>query len=171
MIARLLLVLFAIGTPLLAADPIPTRVTVHAVSRDAKVIGTGVGGARITIRDKASGRLLAEGVQSGGTGETKLIMTEPRARGQQLYTTDGTAAFVATLALTKPIVVDIAAEGPLKYPQAMQRTSKTILLVPGEHIEGDGVVLEIHGFIVDFVDLPASVAGGTLPVRVKMGMT
>jgi len=42
----------------------------------------------------------------------------------------------------------VTAEGPLGSPEATQRSSKTLLLVPGEDILGDGIVLEIHGFIV-----------------------
>lgn len=155
------------------AHQIPTKVVVRAISRDAKVIGDGVGGARITIRDTATGKVLAEGVQKGGTGETARIMKEPRVRGEMVFGTSGAAAFTATLPLARPTRVEITAEGPLGFPQAMQRTSKTILLVPGQHIEGDGVLLEIHGFVIELLD-PAKefVAAGTgIPVRIRLTMT
>ena len=60
---------------------IPTKVLIRAVSRDAKVIGANVGGARITIREAETGKLLAEGIQRGSTGNTQLIMRRPRRRG------------------------------------------------------------------------------------------
>ena len=135
-----------------------TKITVRAVSRDAKVLGDAVGGARITVRELATGKVLASGVQAGGTGDTARIMQTPRERHAKIYGTPGAASFTATLALTSPTRVEITAEGPLKYPQAMQRASTTMLLVPGRDIEGEGVVLEIPGFIVD---APAAVTGST----------
>ena len=148
-----------------AASATPTTVTVRAISRDAKVIGTAVGGARITIREVGTGRVLAEGVQLGGTGDTKAIVVEPHVRYGSEYAVEGTAAFVATVEIAEPTLVEIAAEGPLKYPQAMRRTSKTILLVPGQHITGEGVLLEIHGFIIEIQEATPE------KIRMRMVMT
>ncbi len=156
-----------------AAQAILTKVMVRAVSRDAKVIQDPVGGARITIREVATGTVLAQGVQKGRSGNTELIMVKPRARGATVYDTPGTAGFLATLQLARPTVVEITAEGPLGNPQATQRASKTLLLVPGQHLLGEGVLLEIHGFIVALL-APASdvrpAVGQPLPVRVKVTM-
>ena len=157
-----------------AAQAIPTKVMVRAVSRDAKVIQDPVGGARITIREVATGNVLAQGVQQGRSGNTELIMVKPRARGATVFDTPGTAGFLATLMLDRPTVVEITAEGPLGNPQATQRASKTLLLVPGQHLLGEGVLLEIHGFIVDLLAPVAGAearAGQLLPVRVKVTMT
>lgn len=137
------------AAPLLA---VPTTVTVRAISRDAKVIGTGVGGAKITIREVASGKVLAEGIQEGGTGDTQTIMTDAHVRNGEPYSGETAASFVATVDIDAPTVVEIAASGPLKYPQAMQKATKTMLLVPGQHITGEGVLLEIHGFIIDILE-------------------
>lgn len=162
-IRRMLQLIVAVAVlAALPAAAVPTTVTVRAISRDAKVIGTLVGGARITIREVASGRLLAEGVQLGGTGDTKKIMVEPHARGAAEYGGEGTAAFVATVDIDSPTRVEIAAEGPLGFPQAIARATKTILLVPGEHITGEGVLLEIHGFVIDIEE--------ATPERVRMRM-
>ncbi len=106
-------------TPLLHAEQsLPTTVVVRAVSRDAKIIGDGVGGARITIRALESGKVLASGLQRGGTGDTKKIMQQPRVRGESVHDSPDAAAFRATLNLVRPTKVEIIAEGPLKYPQA-----------------------------------------------------
>lgn len=148
----------------------PTVVTVRAISRDAKVLGDGVGGARITIREAGTGKVLASGIQTGGTGDTKRIMQEPRARGAVVYASEGAAAYRATLELSGPTVVEITAEGPLKYPQAMQRVSKTLLLLPGRHVEGEGVLLEIAGFIIDVPAMQAQ-ANAPVPIRAKVIMT
>lgn len=170
MIRVLLTGLLVLSATTLLAQASPTMITVRATSRDAKVIGDGVGGARITIRDVATGKVLASGIQRGGTGETKRIMQEPQTRGAIVYGTEGAAAFRATILLERPTQVEIVAEGPLKYPQAMQRVSKTMLLIPGRHIEGEGVLLEIHGFIVDIISPAASPAGEPLNVRAKVTM-
>ena len=162
------------STGVLAQDKaIATKVMVRAVSRDAKVIGTKVGGAKITIKEVASGKVLAEGMQLGGTGNTQKIMIQPHVRGESIYDSKGTAGFLATLNLTRPTVVEVIAEGPMAYPQAMQKASKTLLLVPGKDVLGDGVVLEIHGFIVQLLEPGEAAslkAGQDIPVRVTVNM-
>jgi hypothetical protein len=125
-----------------------TKVMVRVQARDAKLIGKGVGGARVTIRDVTSGQVLAQGMEQDGTGDTALIIEKPRVRGEKIFDTPGASGFLAVLNLDKPTVVEITAEGPLGSPQATQRASKTMLLVPGEDVLGDGIILEIHGFIV-----------------------
>lgn len=166
--------MLALGAAVAAPEGKPTRVMVHVVARDAKLIGTHVGGVRISIRDAATGKVLAEGVQQGESGDTKRIMVEPHRRGAALYDTPGAAGFLATLTLEQSTVVEIAAEGPLGHPQAMERASKTLLLVPGEDVLGDGVVLEIHGFILEFLEPTEDAhvkAGEPIAVRAKMTLT
>ena len=91
-----------VPTPLAAQDTtVPTEIRVHVVSRDAKLIGTTVGGVWISIRDAASGRTLAEGLHTGGTGDTRRIMQTPRLRDSTLFTTDGAAHFSATIPLAQ----------------------------------------------------------------------
>lgn len=111
---------------------VATKVLVRAISRDAKVIGTGVGGVRIIIRDLVTGTVLVQGLQEGGTGSTELIMLQPHKRVATIFDMPGTAGFLATASLERPTVVEVIAEGPLGAPQAMQRVSKTLLLIPGK---------------------------------------
>ena len=75
------------ATPLASYAQTPTRVMVRVASHDAKIIGSGVGGARVTIRDQRTGSVLAEGIQEGGTGNTSLIMGT-RERGASVYDTE-----------------------------------------------------------------------------------
>ena len=151
-----------------------TKVMIRAIARDAKVIGEHVGGARITVRDAGTGKILAEGVQKAGTGDTDLIMKKPRTRGATVFGTADASGFLAVLSLDKPTVVEISAEGPLGSPQAIQRATKTLLLVPGEDVLGEGVLLEIHGFIVKTL-MPAMDAqlkmGSPFEVRATVTMT
>ncbi|MFQ5752481.1 MAG: hypothetical protein ACE5HI_10830 [bacterium] len=155
-------------------EAIPTKVLVRAISRDAKVIGTKVGGARISIRDASTGEVLAEGIQTGSTGNTELIMVKPRERGAKVFDTPGTAGFLATLNLERPTVVEITAEGPLQPPQSTYSASKTLLLIPGQDVLGEGILLEIHGFRVTLLTPEEAFqrsSGEDLEVRVAVTMT
>jgi hypothetical protein len=149
-----------------------TKVMIRAVARDAKVIGTHVGGARITVKDVASGEILAQGMQQGGTGDTDTIMKKPHTRGMAVYGAGDTSGFLAVLHLDKPTEVEISAEAPLGNPQATQRTSTTMLLMPGEDVLGEGIVLEIHGFIVTaLAPLPDAKVKSGSPFEVRATVT
>jgi len=149
-----------------------TKVMIRAIARDAKVIGTHVGGARITVRDVATGEILAQGIQKGGTGDTDTIMKKPRTRGMTVYDTPDSSGYLAVLHLEKPTVVEVSAEGPLGNAQATQRSSKTLLLVPGEDVLGEGILLEIHGFIITpLAPLPDANVKGGAPFEVRATVT
>lgn len=151
--------------------PLPTRVVTHVVTHDAKLIGSAVGGVRVIIRDVATGRVLAEGLHEGSTGDTKRIMQEPRRRGDTLFATADGARYEASILLAAPTMVEISAEGPLGYPDQMARATKRLLLLPGRDVGGDGIVLELHGYLIDMLTpdttraLSASVP---LPVRARV---
>jgi hypothetical protein len=142
------LLLVPVG-PSVAQETVPTQITVRAVSNDAKLLQDPVGGARITIEDAETGEVLAEGRQTGDSGSTDKMMRQPHERGATIYDVPGAARYETTLALTEPTRVRVTAEGPLDYPQAMQTASKTLTLVPGEDVTGDGLTLTLHGFIVE----------------------
>ena len=145
--------LIFLSTPLsFPAEKISTRLIVRVVSKDAKVIGSGVGGALVRIRNLQTGDILAEGNQEGGTGDTDRIMVQPRRRGEVVYATPGAAFFQAEIPLERPTQVEIYTEAPLSYPQALQRGSKSITLIPGKHILGEGVIIELDGLIVNVLE-------------------
>jgi hypothetical protein len=137
-------------TPAPPVPGMPTKVLVRALARDAKIIYDNVGGAHFTFKDATTGRMLAEGVQKGSSGDTDLIMVKPRQRGTKVFDTPGSAGLVVTL--KEPTLVEITAEGPLKFQHSMQRSSKTVLLIPGQNVLGEGIILEIHGFIVSLLN-------------------
>ncbi len=169
----LVLAILLLAAPGLSAQEVPTRLLVRAVAHDAKIIGSGVGGARITVRDAGTGRVLASGIQQGSTGSTDAIAKNPVSRGGTVYDTQGAAQYLATLALDHPTRVEVVAEGPLGTPQATQRTSKTLLMVPGVDVVGEGLILELNGFTVDIQSPAADAAlpaGGGLAVRAKVTM-
>lgn len=153
-----------------AGGPRGTRVVVHAVTHDAKLIGTAVGGVRITIRD-ATGRVMAEGIHEGSTGDTKRIMQDVRARTDTLFAAAGGARYETTLMLDGPTMVEVTAEGPLNYVDQMARSSKRLLLLPGRDVGGDGIVLELHGYVIDLLSPDTTlVATGNVAVKARVRM-
>ena len=175
-VESVVLVLTAAAGSLLTAGPvwgqgIPTTVKVSVIAHDGKLMGSGVGGARVTIRDLDTGEVLVDGLHQGGTGDTGKIIELPHVRGESLFDTPGAAHFSAELSLTAPTRVEIVAEGPLSTPQAMQRATKSTLLIPGEHVEGDGIVLELNGFRIEILEIePVGGSGGDLSVRALVTM-
>lgn len=156
----------------LGAQAIPTEIVVRAIANDAKIIGSGVGGAHITIRDARSGEILAEGVQEGSTGDTGAIVRNPRERGATIFDTDGAGAFRATLRLDRPTLIEIVAEGPLKTAHATQRASKTVLMIPGTDLTGEGVLIVLNGFTV-IIEAPTAetvTAGQSFDVQANVTM-
>ena len=134
--------------PPLSNGPVPTQVIVRVVAHGALVLGREVGGARVTITDVESGQLLASGIQQGETGDQNQIMRTPHLMEEPLYTSLPSASFTATLDLERPTLVEVTAQGPLAYPAAMQRASKTVLLIPGQDLRSDGIVIPLSGYIV-----------------------
>ena len=163
------LALFTLATSTEAQDK--TQLLVRVTASDAKIVGSGVGGVRVTIRDVASGRVLAEGIQEGGTGDTEAIMFA-KERAGTIYDTDGAAGFLAELSIVEPTMVEIVAEGPLGTPDAPRKSTKTMLVVPGQHVLGEGVILELQGFTV-LLETPGSgqvERGSPFQVRGKVTM-
>jgi hypothetical protein len=150
MILRVWLLLLSVITvvPVHAATPVPTQVLVRVVAHHALPLGDNVGGARVTIRDVETGKIMAEGRQTGPSGDLKSIMQTPRVQNEPVYSVRDSASFKTELSLTKPTWVEISAEGPLQFPHAKRRASKVVLLYPGKAVTGDGIVLELEGLLV-----------------------
>lgn len=167
------LILIFFASSAFSAEKIPTKVVVHVVSKDAKVVGSGVGGAFVRIKNLETGEILAQGKQEGGTGETDRIMVQPRRRGEVLFGTPGAALFQAEIPLDKPTQVEVVAEAPLAYPHALQKGSKTITLIPGKHILGEGLIIELNGLIVNVLSPSPKESlkrGETVLVRAEIRM-
>lgn len=152
----------------------PTEITVRVISKDAKFIGTSMGGIRITLRDAQTGEILASGLTRGGTGDTKRIMHADGGRRAQLAD-ESAAKFVATLELGEPRLIEVEAYGPLAQAQAAHRVISSQWVVPGRHLSaGDGWMLELPGFVVDVlapaahVKLPADTNRVELRANVAM---
>lgn len=124
-----------------------TKITIRAKAKDAKFIGSSIGGARIIVKDASSGKILDEGITSGSTGDTDQIMRKAHERYGQL-TDDNTGKFVASLDITAPRFVEVEVIAPYNAKQAAIKASTQLWVIPGKDITGDGLVIEIPGFIV-----------------------
>jgi len=127
-----------------------TKVMVRAKAKDAKFIGSSIGGAHILIKDATTDRMLAEGMTTGSTGNTELVMKTPRQR-HDLLSDAGTAGFLATLSLEEPVFVTVEARAPFHRKNSMAQASTQLWLLPGKDILGDGVVLEFSGYVIDIL--------------------
>ena len=176
LVAAVLALPFAAGTVRAVESPAPgtpTTVTIRVVGNHGMPLGDTVGGAAVTIKDVETGAVLASGTQTGTSGDLRAIMQTPRLPTEQMFSAKDSAAFTVSLALTKPTVVEVIGEGPLKYPAAKRRASKTVLLYPGKPITGDGIVLQLYGMIVQIEtptpDRPLGV-GDSVAVRATVRM-
>lgn len=152
-----LLAMLAVAGTAVAAE---TQVVVRVLAKDAKFIGTSMGGAMVEIRNADTGDVLASGLTQGGTGDTGLIMNSAHGRGQAIG--EGAALFSATLDIAEPTRIQISAEGPAGLPESANRVSLSQWLLPGKHLNnGDGVMLEMPGFALEAL---APAAGASLPV-------
>ncbi|SKB40574.1 hypothetical protein SAMN05660776_1012 [Salegentibacter holothuriorum] len=127
-----------------------TTVMVRALAKDAKFIGSSIGGAKIIVSNAETGEILDQGFTSGSTGDTKLILKTPQKRYDNL-TDEKTAGFQATLNIEEPTFIKVEAQAPFNKKQARVVSSTQLWVIPGKNITGDGVVLEVPGFVVDIL--------------------
>ncbi len=140
------ILLHFVAGPVLAKE-IPTEIVVRAKARDAKFIGTSIGGAMVRIRDAESGEILAQGLTRGSTGNTETIMEKPRGRYDAIG--EGAARFEAKLDISEPVFLTVEVLAPYIKKQARVLAQTQTWLVPGKPIGGDGLVVEIPGMVVD----------------------
>lgn len=131
-----------------SAQAEPTTVTVRALASDAKFIGTSMGGVRIRLRDARTGKLLAEGLTAGGTGDTATIIRQAHARDAQLANGE-TAKFETVLDLKQPTLVTAEAYGPVGKPDSAITVSSSLWLLPGRAVTGDGWILNFPGMVIE----------------------
>ncbi len=144
----------------------PTEIVVRVISRDAKFVGTSMGGVSVTLRDAQTGEVIAEGVTQGGTGDTNQIM-QAAGRRAELASADA-ASFQATLDIDRPRLIEVDAFGPLAQRQAAVRVTSQQWILPGRHVrDGNGWIVELPGFVVDIIDSPAQNSAGAGAVELR----
>jgi hypothetical protein len=124
-----------------------TSVMIRVQAKDAKFIGSSMGGAKVIVRDERTGEILAEGFTQGGTGNTDAIMKKPITRGSQL-SDENTAGFLAKLNIEKPVFVNVEAFAP---GENRGKSTAQLWVIPGKDLTGDGLIIEMSGFIIDIL--------------------
>ena len=127
-----------------------TNIMIRAKAKDAKFIGSSIGGAKILVKDALTGEILAEGLTLGSTGNTEKIMKQDWKRNENL-SDENTAGFNAVLDIKEPKFITVEAYAPVSKKQSVVKSSTQLWVIPGKDISGDGVVLEIPGFVVDIL--------------------
>jgi len=151
-----------------AAWPVPTEIIVRVKTKDAKFLGTNMGGALVTIKDAHTGEILAKGRTAGSTGSNERIMETPHQRGVPL-SDETSAKFFAVIDLEEPRLLQVEAMGPMSGLQAANRVSSTQWVLPGKHITaGDGWMLEMPGFAVKVLSPSPNASVQPMPNTVNL---
>jgi hypothetical protein len=147
---QLLISVFLLFAFAVVSSATPTTIVVRARAKDAKFIGTGMGGAFVVISNKLTGEVLAKGYTSGNSGNTALLLQNAITR-HQLLTDKETAKFEAILDLTEPLFVEVKVTAPVTSASASVTGSTQLWLIPGKNIIGDGIIIELPGYIIDIL--------------------
>lgn len=151
----------------------PTPMVIRVIAKDAKFVGTEMGGVAITLSDADTGQVLASGQVEGGTGNTAQIMKDSHAR-RDLLANDKAAKYTTSLDLEQPRRITVTAVGPKLPANAANSVSATQWVLPGKGVAGgDGWVLEMPGFVIDPLDTPNEIHltdGKFIPLHVKVTM-
>ncbi|MNK94848.1 hypothetical protein D3C87_1150650 [compost metagenome] len=152
-----------------------TRVIVRAKAKDAKFLPATLG-VHVTIRNNITGEVMAKGMAIGGSGSTELIMADAVRRGQQLAD-ENTSKFEANLELKEPTFVDIEVIASVNRRNGTKKITTQTWLIPGKPILGDGIVVEVPGFIVDVLSPTtqqytrlSAVKDGKMPLKASVTM-
>ena len=153
--------------------PQQTTVEVRAIAAGGKFLGNDIGGAEITVRDAATGELVASGRVRGGSGVTGEIMGQPRDWGTPVPV-DQSSVLSFQLDLVQPRLLEIAACGPLGSLQSARRTTVQQWVAPGMDLAGaQGVQVVIPGQLVEIVEPPTHTqlaAPGPVTIRANVAM-
>ncbi|WP_299779264.1 hypothetical protein [uncultured Formosa sp.] len=128
-----------------------TKIIVRAKAKDAKFIGSSLGGAEVIIKNKMTNEILAQGKTEGLTGDTSLIMKTPLERGMSI-TDDKTAKFMASIDINEPTFITIEVYSTINNEKERVSASTDMWLIPGKDIIGEGVIVEIPGFLLDILE-------------------
>ncbi|MDJ0840360.1 MAG: hypothetical protein QNK37_27870 [Acidobacteriota bacterium] len=163
-----------------------TKIVVRVQAKGGKFLGDDIGGAHITIRNTHTKELLASGFTAGDSGDlsteyspyaSQRVIMDPVLEIpviQWLSAKPTTSKFIAELSLQEPTLLEISARGPLAGLQTAHSVTATQWVVPGQHIERPGFVLELPGLIVQIMEpqthLQVTKVGTKIPFKVKVAM-
>lgn len=154
------------------SEAVQTKLIVRVKAKDAKFIGTSMGGALVVIKDSETGKVLSKGLTSGATGTTQKIMVDPQVRGVRI-TDSSTAKFETSININEPMLITIDVEAPMNKKPDTIKNSTQIWLIPGKDIIGDGLVIEIPGFSVNAISpekIKMSGGRAVIPIQARIVM-
>ncbi|QCK13511.1 hypothetical protein [Mangrovivirga cuniculi] len=126
----------------------PTTVKIRVLAKDAKFIGTGMGGMNVIIKNSSTGEVMASGKIDGATGNTSKIIADSIGRYQQKATPES-ADFTTQLTLTHPQKITVSVNGPLSLdPDDRISATEEYWIIPGQDLSEEGLILEIDGFAI-----------------------
>jgi hypothetical protein len=158
----------ALGALTASAHAVPTPITVRVIAKNAKLVGDPAGGASIIIRDTETGVVLASGKTTGGSGDTKKLVGVPLVGGAP-FAQPGDAAFSATIDLAAPRRITVEAGSPGLGAYGGSSVSQTQWVLPGKSPHGpDGWLVELPGFMVDFLKPARHATSPTRPITVPI---
>lgn len=129
------------------SEAVQTKLVIRAKSKDAKFVGTKMGGALVVIKESETGRVLVEGLTAGETGDTGKIIKAPKTRFGQIA--DGAAGFETVIDISEPTLITIDVSAPYMHKDNLIKSSTQMWLIPGKNITGEGIIIEVPGFSVD----------------------
>ena len=150
-----------------------TRVEVRVIAAGGKFLGNDIGGAEVTVRDAATGELVASGRVRGDSGVTGDIMGQPRTWGTPVPVAQS-SVLAFHLEIDQPRLLDVSAYGPLGSLQSARRVTVQQWVAPGMDLCGEqGLQVVIPGQLVEIVE-PAThtqlSAPGPVTLRANVGM-
>ena len=77
-------------------------------------------------------------------------MKTPIIRGNSIVDAN-TAKFMASIDIDEPTFVTIEVLSPINNKQASTKITTQLWIIPGKHILGEGIILEVPGFIIDIL--------------------
>lgn len=133
-----------------------TRLVVRAIACDGKFLGPDAGGAWITVKDPATGRVYADGLVTGTSSGPADLMTVAQTRYTPIAPDADTPKLDITIDLDTPTLLEISAEGPWKLKEqgvGMNRVVMTQTVLPGVGLVDDnpiptGFLIQIPGLAV-----------------------
>ena len=162
-----------------------TSILIRVQARGGKFLGPDIGYSFVTVRDVATGALLAQSVAAGDSGQLGTTFSSSASTNvvvsgstvNWLSPTSGspspTAGFLATFDLEQPAMIEITAAGMTNGVPNQSTTSARMWIEPGAQLTQEpGVILEMAGLNVEILEPnPAQPPAAGQPVNVTAWVT
>lgn len=171
-----------------------TSILIRVQARGGKFLGPDIGYSFITVRDVATGAVLAQSIAAGDSGvigsellpgsSSDVVFTQTVSATGLTTTTNWlsptagspspTAGFLATFELNRPSIIEISAAGMSNGVPNQYTTSVRMWLWPGAQLTTEpGIVLEMAGMHVQVLEpnpMSPAVAGQPIAVTAFVAM-